>query len=105
MDKEVKGLLARGTWVEVKRSQVPANVKIMGSQFIFKDKLTRAKALLVVRGDQQFPKPTKDKTYSPTPSATEFRIICSMAAERGWVIHSCNVVQAFTQSNSLKGGD
>ena len=48
MEKEVKGLLARGTWVEVKRSQVPANVKIMGSQFIFKDKITGAKARLVV---------------------------------------------------------
>ena len=105
MDKEVKGLLARGTWVEVKRPQVPANVKIMGSQFIFKDKLTGAKARLVVRGDQQSPKPTKDKTYSPTPSATQFRIICAMAAERGWDIHSCDVVQAFTQSKSLKGGD
>ena len=28
MDKEVKGLLGRGTWVEIQRSQVPAHVKI-----------------------------------------------------------------------------
>ena len=48
MDKEVKGLLGRGTWVEVRRNMVPANVKIMGSQFIFKDKITGAKARLVV---------------------------------------------------------
>ena len=40
MDKEVKGLLSRGTWTEVRRLQVPSNVKIMGSQFIFKDKIT-----------------------------------------------------------------
>ena len=39
MDKEVKGLLGRGTWTEIHRSQVQANVKIMGSQFIFKDKV------------------------------------------------------------------
>jgi hypothetical protein len=30
MEKEVKGLLARGTWIEVHRSQVPSGVKIMG---------------------------------------------------------------------------
>ena len=67
MEKEVRGLLNRGTWVEVQRSQVPTGVKIMSSQFIFKDKFTGAKARLVVRGDQQDPKPTKDKTFSPTP--------------------------------------
>ena len=84
---------------------MPAHVKIKGSQFIFKDKLTGAKARLVVRGDQQFLKPTKDKTYSQTPSATKFCILCSLATEWGWAIHSCDVVQAFTQSNSLKRGD
>ena len=101
MEKEVKGLLGRGTWVEVQRSQVPANVKIMGSQFIFKDKITGAKARLVVRGDQQNQKPTKDKTYSPTPSATEVRVLFSLATENNWPTHSCDVVQAFTQSNPL----
>ena len=105
MDKEVKGLLGRGTWVEVQRTQVPAHVKIMGSQFIFKDKFTGAKARLVVRGDQQNPKPTKDKTFSPTPSATEFRIICALSTEMNYPMHSCDVVQAFTQSNSLKPGE
>jgi hypothetical protein len=40
MEKEVRGLLNRGTWVEVQRSQVPKGIKIMGSQFIFKDKFT-----------------------------------------------------------------
>ena len=99
MDKEVTGLLARGTWVQVHRSQVPANVKIMGSQFIFKDKFSGAKARLVVWGDQQFPKPGKHLTFSPTPSATEFRMICALATQRGQPIHSCDIVQAFTQSN------
>jgi hypothetical protein len=105
MDKEVKGLLKRETWTEVHRSQVPANVKIMGSQFIFKDKLSGAKARLVVRGDQQFPKPTKDKTFSPTPSATEFRILCSLATSRNQPMHSCDIAQAFTQSKPLKPGE
>ena len=106
MDKEVKGLLARGTWITVKRSDIPAHIKIMGSQFIFKDKpITGAKARLVVRGDQQSPKPTRDKTFSPTPSATHFRLIMSLATEKNYQVHSCDVVQAFTQSNSLKPGE
>ena len=106
MDKEVKGLLARGTWVTVKRCDIPAHIKIMGSQFIFKDKpITGAKARLVVRGDQQSPKPTRDKTFSPTPSATHFSLIVSLATEKNYQVHSCDVVQAFTQSNSLKPGE
>ena len=105
MDKERDGLLKRGTWTVVHRSQVPANTKIMGSQFIFKDKANGAKARLVVQGDQQDPKPTKDKTYSPTPSATEFRIIMALATAKNRPVHSCDIVQAFTQSNSLKPGE
>ena len=101
MEKEVKGLLNRGTWIEIHKSQVPKGVKIMGSQFVFKDKITGPKARLVVCGDQQDPKPTKDKTFSPTPSATEVRIVCALATQMNWPIHSCDVVQAFTQSNSL----
>ena len=105
MEKEVSGLLSKGVWTEIRRNQVPADVKIMGSQFIFKDKLTGAKARLVVRGDQQSPKPTKDKTFSPTPSATEFRVLCALATEHNQPIHSCDVVQAFTQSNALEPGE
>jgi hypothetical protein len=104
MEKEVAGLLKRETWTTVHQSQVPAHVKIMGSQFIFKDKLSGAKARLVVRGDQQSPKPTKDKTFSPTPLATEFHILCALATSRNQPIHSCDIAQAFTQSHPLTPG-
>ena len=77
----------------------------MGSQYIFKDKLTGAKSRLVVRGDQQNPKPTQDKTHSPTPSATEVRVLFSLATENNWPTHSCDVIQAFTQSNPLRRGE
>jgi hypothetical protein len=105
MEKEVKGLLGRGTWTEIKKSQVPAHVKIMGSQFVFKDKLSGAKARLVVSGDQQSPKPGKHLTFSPTPSATEVRILISLATERNQPLHSCDIAQAFTQSHPLKPGE
>ena len=59
----------------------------MGSQLVYKDKITRAKARLVVRGDQQDPKPTRDKTFSPTPSATEVRMLCALSTEMNWPMH------------------
>ena len=105
MKKEVDGLLGRGTWVEVQRQQVPKNVKIMGSQFIFKDKISGPKARLVVRGFQQSPKPGRHKTFSPTPSATEFRILAALATQYNWPMHSCDIAQAFTQSHPLKPGE
>ena len=73
----------------------------MGSQFIFKDKITGAKARLVVQGDQQFPKPDKANTFSPTPSATEFRVLVSLATELNQPMHSCDISQAFTQLHPL----
>jgi hypothetical protein len=105
MDKEVRGLTERGTWTVVSRSSVPDGVKIMGSQFVFKDKpLTGAKARLVVRGDQEFPKALPEDTYAPTPSATEVRMMFSLATELNEPVHSCDISQAFTQSDALKPG-
>jgi hypothetical protein len=89
----------------VHRSTVPAHIKIMGSQFIFKDKLSGPKARPVVRGDQQWPKPGKEKTFSPTPSATEFRILVALATQRNQPLHSCDISQAFTQSHPLDPRD
>ena len=48
MEKVVRGLLKRGTWTVVRLKDIPRHIKIMGSQFVFKDKLTGTKARLVV---------------------------------------------------------
>jgi len=78
--KEVDGLLDKGTWIPVPRDDVPDGVKIMKSQFVFKDKpLTGAKARLVVRGDMQFPKVLPEDKYAPCPSATEVRTLISIS--------------------------
>ena len=105
MEKEVNGLLGRNVWTAVPRSSVPADVTIMGSQFVFKDKVNGAKARLVVRGDQQRPKPLPEDTYASTPSATEVRMLVSIATQLNRPIHTCDMIQAFTQSHELRDGE
>ena len=100
--KEISGLTARNTWIEVPESAVPSGTRIMDSKLVFADKpLTGPKARLVVRGDQQWPKPLPKYTYSPTPSATEIRILLSTATANNWAVHSLDISQAFVQSDPL----
>jgi hypothetical protein len=102
MEKEVSGLLNKGTWSCVLKSSLPIGTKIMGSQFVFKDKpITGAKARLVVRGDQQDPYPLTGDTYTPTPAAAEVRMLFSLSAQLDRPIHSMDAIQAFTQADDL----
>ena len=75
----------------------------MGSQFVFKHKsmTDTYKARLVVRGDQEFPKALPEDTYSATPAAAEIRILYSIATQLRRPVHSCDITQAFVQSNDL----
>ena len=100
--KETDGLLSKGTWIECHKSDVPDGVKIMQSQFVFKDKpFSGAKARLVVRGDMQDPKPLPEDTYAPCPSASEVRMLISVSTQRHLPLHQVDMTQAFTQSDDL----
>jgi hypothetical protein len=102
IDKELTGLQKRHTWDEVHESDVPPSVRIMDSKFVFADKpVTGPKVRLVVRGDQQWPKPPSNLTYSPTPSATEIRILLSLATQNNWGVHSLDISQAEFACRSL----
>ncbi len=59
------------------------------------------KARVVVRGDMQWTKSPSSATYSPTPSATEIRILVSLAAQNAWGLHSMDISQAFVQADPL----
>jgi Reverse transcriptase (RNA-dependent DNA polymerase) len=100
--KEISGLEQRHTWDVVNESSVPRDVRILPTKLLFKDKrVTGAKCRLVVRGDLQHPKPPASETYSGTPSATEVRTLLSLATQRGWGVHSCDISQAFIQAHPL----
>ena len=102
MQKETQGLKDRGTFTPCRKEDVPEGVTIMGSQFVYKDKrVTGAKARIVVRGDQQFPKPDGADTYAATPSPTEVRTIISIAVQNNYALHSLDISQAFVQADEL----
>ena len=101
IDKEIAGLIARGTWTVVDISDVPRGIRILPTKIVLKDKyLTGPKARLVVRGDLEDDRPASD-TYSATPAAAEIRTVFALATQNGWKIHSLDVSQAFTQSDPL----
>jgi hypothetical protein len=102
IDKEDQGLEERGTFTRVTKHDVPSHVRIMGSQYVFKDKrVTGPKARVVVRGDQQYPKPDAADTFSSTPSPTEIRTLISLAVQNNWALHSLDISQAFLQADEL----
>jgi hypothetical protein len=102
IDKEITGLQHRDTWTEVSESSVPSSIRIMDSKFVFADKpVTGPKVRVVVRGDQEWPKLPSSSTYSPTPGATEIRILLSAAVQNHWAVHSMDISQAFVQSDPL----
>lgn len=102
MLKEKKGLEMRGTFTRVTKADVPAGIRIMGSQYVYKDKrVTGAKARIVVRGDQQWPKPDTADTFAATPMSTEVRTLISLALQNNHALHSIDISQAFVQSDAL----
>ena len=102
MRKEDKGLLERGTYTRCTKADVPKGVRIMGSKYVFKDKrITGAKARIVVRCDQQWPKPDSADTFSATPTPTEVRTLISIAVQNNYALHSLDISQAFVQADEL----
>ena len=102
MIKEKDGLFDRGTFQRCTKTEVPDGVKILGSQFVYKDKrITGAKSRIVVRGDQQWPKPDTADTFSATPSPTEVRTLISLAVQNNYALHSLDISQAFVQADEL----
>lgn len=102
MVKEKTGLEERGTFSRVTIDDVPKGVKIMGSQYVYKDKrVTGAKARIVVHNDQQWPKPDSADTFSATPSPTEVRTLISLAVQNNYALHSIDISQAFVQADAL----
>jgi hypothetical protein len=98
---EHDGLLAKGVYTWVKRADVPAGCRILGSRWVFDIKrlstgvIARFKARLVVRGDQQKFGIDYDETYSAVVGSTTLRVLLSIAAAQNLILHHVDVVQAF----------
>ena len=82
IDEEMKSLLRNGTWDIVDQ---PKNVKPIGSQWVFKNKLApdgsiaRRKSRLVARGDQQVHEDSFYETFAPVVKFTTVRLLFAIA--------------------------
>jgi transposase InsO family protein len=98
IDSELESHKKNGSF---KVTVLPQGEKTVGSRWVFKKKrgrngeVTRYKARLVVRGDQQVPGKHFHEVFSPTLTMTSFRLIMANACHRGWNLLQLDVATAF----------
>jgi Reverse transcriptase (RNA-dependent DNA polymerase) len=101
-EKEIAGLVERGTWKAVLKSEIPPDANILRGRFVLTIKVAGTdkelfKARYVARGFNDIGKarPIHD---SPVSKAESTRMILSLAAIFGFRVSSADVTQAYIQS-------
>jgi hypothetical protein len=101
IQEELDGIEEKGTWQEVPAETMSPGQRPLGSKWVFKVKrgpsgeITRFKSRLVVKGYMQKAGIDYQEIFSPVGSATAFRVLVGLAAQRGWKIHQIDFKQAF----------
>ena len=101
-EREIRGLLERGTWKVVLKENVPKDANIIGGRFVLaiKDEGTKKevwKARFVVQGYRDKLK-TSLEHDAPTARQYSTRVLVGLAAIFGFRIFSTDVTQAYLQS-------
>jgi len=112
---EVTGLFERGCLKKVKRSDLPAGTRVIGSRFHYKikrhsagkhkNKVKRLKVRVVVQGQHM----SKDKgdfkdAFSPVPHLSGVRCCMSVATGMKWKAVGVDLTQGFIQAELPKDG-
>ena len=98
MDEEIGAIEKNQTW-EV--AEVPKGHKTIGVKWVFKKKMNpkgeveRYKARLVVKGYRQKAGVDYDEVFAPVARMETIRLLISIAAKEGWLIHQMDVKSAF----------
>ena len=100
IQKEMDSLRKHNVYKLVKMSSVPKEEKIIGSRFIFKQKVDgRFKARLVVQGYAQEAGVDYGRSYAPVCRIGSIRTVLAIACEHGWPVWQMDVVVAFLQAH------
>jgi hypothetical protein len=95
---EMDSILSNGTWKLVNR---PYGCKPVGCKWVFKKKLrpddtiNKYKVRLVMKGYTQKKGKVFFDTYSPVARLTTIRVLLSLAASHGLLVHQMNVKTSF----------
>lgn len=106
MDDELNALFDKNTFIKVDRSVATSkNAEIVGTTWVFRRKrkpdgtVTKLKARLVVRGDQQKTVGrTVDETYAPVVEWSTVRLLLTLAVTRNLCTTQIDFKNAFVQS-------
>jgi hypothetical protein len=95
---EMDSIMSNATWEVIER---PYGCKPIGSKWVFKKKLRldgtieRYKARLVIKGYSQKDGDDFFDTYSPVARLTRIRVLLSLAASHGLLVHQMDVKTSF----------
>ena len=102
--KELKNHADAGTWIEIDRSDVPRDRRVVPSVWAFKIKRNGDyKARLNVGGHRHVAGVDFDQKFSSTLRPEEIRLIAAFAASRGLTLFRYDLVAAFLQGRLQEG--
>ena len=100
IQKEMDSLRKHNVYKLVKTSSVPKEENIIGSRFVFKQKIDgRFKARLVFQGYVQEAGVDYGRSYAPVCRIGSIRTVLAIACEHGWPVWQMDVVVAFLQAH------
>ena len=107
--RELTSLLVNETYTVIEEKNVPENVHIISTRWVFKVKpapdgsIAVFKARVVARGFQTKHGVDYDKTFSPVAQATTIRLLLAITCSRGLYLRSVDFVTAFLHAKRQEG--